>query len=449
MIFNYIFFLLVFVSNFLFAQGATWRVFNNDEIGIQSSSVMCIEEDKDYITWIGTSNEGIFKYSENTWTKFDTSNTPIPINSIWTVTVDSFNNKWFGTFGNTGGLIKYDNIEWKVYNIADYGLLGSSIFSITIDENNNLWMGTYWDGIAMFDTDTTWLIYNHNNSGLLQPQEEINCVAIDNLNNLWYGSDSWGGGKFDLNTNWEYFTDFNLFDEILLSIDIDKKGNAWYGGWNFVMKVDTNKNVTKYKYGDHARYFNLIADTNDMVWFTSEIFGFLQLDYSQDESWTKLFPIGYGLDTVGCQGLTKDHFGNFWIGYNNGDLAVYNPNGIVGITDVQDFKEEIPNSYSLKQNYPNPFNRSTIIKYSIPAGMQGIPSVGNDYIRSVQLKVYDALGREVATIVNKKQNPGYYEVLFDARNLPSGVYYYQLKVGNLSSNSENGFNETKKMLLLR
>jgi len=73
----------------------------------------------------------------------------------------------------------------------------------------------------------------------------------------------------------------------------------------------------------------------------------------------------------------------------------------------------------------------------IPSGVEG------DY---VQLKVYDILGREVATLVNEKQKPGYYEVEFNSfsgsvRNLSTGIYFYQLTAGN--------FIETKKMLLIK
>ncbi len=66
----------------------------------------------------------------------------------------------------------------------------------------------------------------------------------------------------------------------------------------------------------------------------------------------------------------------------------------------------------------------------------------------MKLIVYDILGREVATLVNQKQNPGNYEVQFDANNLPSGVYFYQLTAG-ASASSATGFTQTRKMILLR
>ena len=96
--------------------------------------------------------------------------------------------------------------------------------------------------------------------------------------------------------------------------------------------------------------------------------------------------------------------------------------------------EIIPEKYSLSQNYPNPFNPSTVISYTLPSSVKGEMS-------NVKLVVYDVLGREVATLVNKEQQAGRYEVQFDASNLTSGIYFYKLQSG--------GFLKTMKMLLLR
>jgi hypothetical protein len=86
-------------------------------------------------------------------------------------------------------------------------------------------------------------------------------------------------------------------------------------------------------------------------------------------------------------------------------------------------------TFNLAQNYPNPFNPRTIIKYSIP------------YTSFVQLKVYDVLGNEIVTLVNKENPAGSHEVELDAKGIPSGVYFYKLNAGN--------FSQTKKMVLLR
>ena len=444
-----ILFIYLFIQQLQFAQTTSWKVFTNEQIGIDSSAITCIVEDKQNNIWLGTSGEGIFKFDGTGWVKFDSSTISTPTNYIWTAIVDSFDNKWFGTFGLSGGLIKYDNTNWKIFNVADYGIDGSTIFSMALDSNNILWMGTYWDGLVMFDTDTTWKIYNSSNSGLLQPQEEINCVAIDDSNNLWYGSDGWGGGKFDLISEWQYYTDFNNIDYVILSVGFDSKGNTWFGGWNYVMKIDNEMNISKYSYQNSSpRFTKLIADSNNTVWFASEIYGFLRLDYSTGEIWTKLYPKGYGLDSIGCTGLMRDNYGNFWIGYNNGYLAMFNTNGIVGIEENESNLKIIPTAYKLFQNYPNPFNPTTTIKYSIPQTTV-IPNLFRDLknenfaVKDVKVKliIYDVLGREVATLVNEKQSPGSYSVMFNAGNLSSGLYFYKLTAGE--------FSQTKKMLLLK
>ena len=90
---------------------------------------------------------------------------------------------------------------------------------------------------------------------------------------------------------------------------------------------------------------------------------------------------------------------------------------------------EIPNTYDLYQNYPNPFNPVTKIKY-------GLPKNGN-----VKLTVYDELGKEVAVLADGYAQANTYEAIFDAANLPSGVYYYRLEA--------DGFNETKKMVIVK
>jgi hypothetical protein len=92
-------------------------------------------------------------------------------------------------------------------------------------------------------------------------------------------------------------------------------------------------------------------------------------------------------------------------------------------------QEDNVKEFNLSQNYPNPFNPYTTIKYSIPR--QGL----------VNIKIYDILGNEVATLVNEEKVAGNYEVKFDASKLSSGTYFYRTQVGD--------FIQNKKMLLLK
>ena len=109
-------------------------------------------------------------------------------------------------------------------------------------------------------------------------------------------------------------------------------------------------------------------------------------------------------------------------------------------TDVDEPIEYLPESYTLYQNYPNPFNPSTTIKYTIPR--HGGQAVASSFSSSnVILKAYHVLGREVETLVNKKQKPGNYEVVFNAANLTSGIYFYSINTDK--------FYSVKKMILLK
>jgi photosystem II stability/assembly factor-like uncharacterized protein len=105
----------------------------------------------------------------------------------------------------------------------------------------------------------------------------------------------------------------------------------------------------------------------------------------------------------------------------NGSFQYFNLTGEVIIG--------IPDKYELSQNYPNPFNPSTVIRYSLTK---------NDF---TSLKIYDITGKEVAKLVNQKQDAGRYEIIFNGSNLASGVYFYELRSGNFVSQ--------KRMLLLK
>ncbi len=95
-----------------------------------------------------------------------------------------------------------------------------------------------------------------------------------------------------------------------------------------------------------------------------------------------------------------------------------------GLTSINQDITNVCDNFSLMQNYPNPFNPNTKIKFDIPN------SVGVAYMRPVQLKIYDALGREVVKLVDRQMQPGSYSVEWDASAYASGVYFYQLSIDN-------------------
>ena len=126
-------------------------------------------------------------------------------------------------------------------------------------------------------------------------------------------------------------------------------------------------------------------------------------------------------------------FHSVWMAPNGKMFAVADMGEIMKnesiMTIIETKTDETPISYTLYQNYPNPFNPTTKIKFQIM-----------DY-KFTTLKVYNILGKEVASLVNSNLKPGTYEVSFDGSMLSSGVYFYKLEAGNYIS--------TKKMILIK
>jgi len=114
---------------------------------------------------------------------------------------------------------------------------------------------------------------------------------------------------------------------------------------------------------------------------------------------------------------------SFW--FQGGEVFLYYGNPVTDVNEI----DQLPTKFSLEQNYPNPFNPTTRIEYQVASN------------ENVTIKVFDAIGREVTTLVNEQLQPGVYEVDFNAAAFSSGVYFYSIRAGN--------FVQTKKMILLR
>ncbi|HEY6626921.1 MAG TPA: T9SS type A sorting domain-containing protein, partial [Ignavibacteriaceae bacterium] len=141
--------------------------------------------------------------------------------------------------------------------------------------------------------------------------------------------------------------------------------------------------------------------------------------------WTVTMPGSYANDIV----LGNDN--NVYV--VGGNTAKINQTTVTSISN----DESTLNSFLLEQNYPNPFNPSTIISFTISS----VTANESKQSQFVSLKVYDVLGNEIATLINEEKPAGSYEVNFNAEDLSSGIYIYQLTSGN--------YIERKKMMMLK
>ncbi len=120
---------------------------------------------------------------------------------------------------------------------------------------------------------------------------------------------------------------------------------------------------------------------------------------------------------------------------NSGDVSLVTNPGNANSTPTSIFDDRNNFTFRLINNYPNPFNPSTVIRYEIGEA------------RFVSLKIFNSLGEEINTLVNKEQLAGVYDIPFNAVGLSSGIYFYRLEIG--ASAGKSNFVETKKMNLIK
>ncbi len=214
---------------------------------------------------------------------------------------------------------------------------------------------------------------------------------------------------------------------ILLEIS---RVNNWFGNYQSICSGDINID----NYNDII--ISLEDTSNDYAGKIEAYLGGSNLISTPNFSIEGNQPqLGFGSSLAFIGDINSDHkpdigIGQWYTGYP--DTIGIRKTFIYSFGDLNsvDGEKDINlNEYVLYQNYPNPFNPITSIQYAIGSK------------QTVTLKIYDVLGREVATLVNEEKPAGNYEVKFDASNIASGIYYYQIKARK--------FVQTKKMILLK
>ncbi|HCY77083.1 MAG TPA: hypothetical protein DHV28_14265 [Ignavibacteriales bacterium] len=179
--------------------------------------------------------------------------------------------------------------------------------------------------------------------------------------------------------------------------------------------------------------FNASVNKNEVVldWSTATELNNLGFEIQRKSINSNYETLGF----VNGKGTTTE-FSNYSFTDKNVDAGTYTYrlmqkdfDGTFSYSQEVEVRVNVPLEYSLDQNYPNPFNPTTTIRYAIPED------------NFVSIKLYDILGNEVITLVNEQKQAGRYEMLFNASNIASGVYYYQISSGN--------FTQTRKLMLMK
>ena len=340
-------------------------------------------------------------------------------------------------FFSTAGLIKLDtsgNLIWSkkysnvsevrfgrlLVNSYEYYVVGNVYnpsnqplgYIFKVDSSGGLiWYKIFYNGIKSFDAVTL----NSTNTYIA-----TGGYVVPNTN-------SWAPCCLEFDSAGNVLWQRNYFGDSIEPLSITRTMNNNFAivggdlyGKSIIISIDSSGYIVNHKYHyyqpENLIRYECINRTNDSGFIITGFFD--SLDYW----WTD------------CIVVKTDKYGNT------------TPIGIKSISD------NVPFSFSLFQNYPNPFNPKTIIKFSIPLsrGVRGVSSSG----LSVQLVIYDILGREVASVIpplwggQEGLGPGTYEVEFDGSNFASGIYFYRL-TARQGGTSILDFIQTKKMVLLK
>jgi len=392
----------------------------------------------------------------------------------------SDSNLFAGIFDEGVFLTTNNGTNWMS---ANYGLTDPEVMSLCSGPNGsggtNIFAGTLFGGVYLSTNNgSSWTPVNNGLNG-----NGIDALAIssfeDDSANVFVAVG--GGGVFlstDNGSNWTAVNNGFTPPQVIYAIN----GFAVYGktvyvasgfgvfvsmnnglNWNAIDKGFTNTNV---------RTIAVTYSEGDTILFAGTFTGGAFRSTNNGRNWE---PANTGLASkvIYCFAILNDDKGRInifagisagagvylstdlgvsWTGVDSGLATQFPPSvfalAICGgylfagtddgvwrrplsemITSVPRSNENIPNEFVLKQNYPNPFNPVTSIQYSVPRNQK------------VTLKVFDLLGREVATLVNEVKYAGSYRTTFNGVDLASGVYFYRLQAGR--------FTQTRKLTLLR
>lgn len=323
---------------------------------------------------------------------------------------------------------------------SDSAWANLSLLLFTYDANGNqltatgqTWNGSAWVNIVLFSSTydpnghvTNNLTQSWNGTAWVNQFQEFisygaNGLPVDDSSQTWNGT-GWVGEDHLIFT-------YDLSGHMITRVIQVFFFNKW-----------TNDSKDSVTYDGSGHEINVLSQvwSIDSIWenytqetYTYDAFGNLTSEFPQTwngSAWVNSALFTYTFDSIGRSTgiLFQTWNGSGWA--NNFRVV----DTWLEVTAVKEHPAA-PLQYSLANNYPNPFNPTTVIRYSIAAG-------GQAAVRT-RLKIYDVLGRLVATLVDDERQPGEYSVQWDARNAPSGVYFYRLQAG--------AFTEAKKLILTK
>jgi hypothetical protein len=452
---------------------------NTDSTGTKDEAIKCICDINNNIYVTGSSKsynmnneEDIvtIKYSpegDTLWTKrFDNVH---KADNPYRMLIDKYSNiyilgeSWDSLYSKYGILIlKYDSNGNELFHKVYSSSHQCYSTDMALDSLGNI--------CVLGETMDAAIIIKYSNNGYLQWftiyeenywEYQPLAIVTDCLNNIYItgtvGStytvvNGSATVKYDMNKNVIWVNHFNLHgDDYPGYLTIDSKSNIYLDSKNETLKYDSSGKIL---WIDTINFIgNTFLDKNDNIYKTrikiyfptqhssivtsklnTENAGIIwQKEYFADTNYS-IYPTEfYGLSD-NSNNIIVDYFSWYYPIQNSDSITLIKYSEISYINNGQ---ETLPSNYNLFQNYPNPFNPTTKIKFQIGNSKSQINKLQN-----IKLIIYDILGREIITLVNKNLSPGIYEVNWESNGYSSGIYFYSLIVNEKRI-------ETKKMIIFK
>ncbi|MGE5352254.1 MAG: T9SS type A sorting domain-containing protein [Acidobacteriota bacterium] len=407
-----------------------WSVYNASSAEMPESPVASMAIDHNNRKWLANLG-GLVQLSDTGTVSYTTSNSSIPGDDVHSVAVDQTGKVWMGT---NKGLASFNGSSWTVYNSSNSPLyspdpFSTNVYNVITGKDSTVWVSQNSTKLYSLKGDN-WNTFNSSNSTL--STWPVQSIASDSSNTKWIST------QYEMltfsNGNWRKipFTSKGQLLSMVGNVAFDRTGAAWTGGGSGLVRYNgTDWDIYPFPASVPGTFTSMAFDTSGNAWCA---FGgaYIAKYNVKTDKWTSVSPVTLGFSEIGVPGdiyqvvidknNTKYFCSTFGVLELQGDIADE------VVSSVKSDKIE-PNEYRLYQNYPNPFNPSTTIRYSV--AKEGY----------VSLKVYDALGKEVAVLVNDNKASGSYSVAFNAQSLPSGIYFCRIKAGE--------YKAVKKLLLLK
>lgn len=390
--------LFIFLSTVLSSQ--TWTNYDLKDLNLEYLDLYDLELDSFQNLWVA-SLSGLLKFDGNDWSLYDTSNSNIPSNLIFTVGIDNNDIIWIGYENDLDeeGIGVFDGKNWKTYHSKNSDFNPFSVSDIVFDNNNNPWFAT-WNFLWSFKNNQ-WLQYTFNSNDF-----EVYEIEVDKNNSIWFTTGFDGLFKY-FNGNFENYIHINRYSYNGLAID--SNNNIWIvNNQNSLMHLNIvskewivrDTMETPISYGFNIPH-TIIVDKNNTLWITDKrnLHNFnpeteLWKTYTAPDS---LYPTE---ETFSFRDFKLEANGNFW--FITAGAGVFKLSDV--ITDVE--VEPFINGISI---YPNPSN--SFLTYET-----------NNITSIIQHSIVDLSGKVLINdnVDNAMRNS------INVSKLQSGVYFLQL-----------------------